>query len=89
MIISSIGPSSAGAMTLVGVVAPLGVAARDRPRRLKKLLDFEDAETVLVGVEGLARAWCAATLSNEPWRDDALEADGVSYPSRPLGNTIL
>ena len=56
MIISSIGPSSAGAMTLVGVVAPLGVAARDRPRRLKKLLDFEDAETVLVGVAGLARA---------------------------------
>lgn len=44
-------------MTLVGVVAPLGVAARDRPRRLKKLvLDLEDAETVLVGVAGLARA---------------------------------
>lgn len=77
-------------MTLVGVVAPLGVAARDRPRRLKKLvLDLEDAETVLVGVVGLARAWCAATLSNEPWREDALEADGVSYWSRPFGNTIL
>ena len=41
---------------LVGVVEPLGVAVRDRPRRLKKPLDFEDAESVLVGVGGLARA---------------------------------
>ena len=74
---------------LVGVVAPLGVTARDRPRRLKKLLDFEDAEIVLVGVAGLDRTCCVAMLSKEPWRDDALEADGVSYTSRPFGNTIL
>jgi hypothetical protein len=76
-------------MMLVGVVAPLGVAVRDRPRRLKKPLDFEDAEIVLVGVVGLDKTCCAATLSKEPWRDDALEADGVSYASRPFGNTIL
>ena len=74
---------------LVGVVAPLGVTARDRPRRLKKPLDLEDAESVLVGVAGLDRTCCAATLSKEPWREDALEGDGVSYASRPFGNTIL
>jgi hypothetical protein len=38
---------------LTGVDAPLGVAERDRPRRLKKLIDFEEiVETVLVGVDG-------------------------------------
>lgn len=51
---SSIGPSSVGGATAVGVVAPLGVAERERPKRLKKPIDFEEAEeTVLVGVEGL------------------------------------
>jgi len=51
---SSIGPSSVGGAILVGVDAPLGVAARERPKRLRKPIDFEEIEeTVLVGVEGL------------------------------------
>jgi hypothetical protein len=79
MIISSIGPSSVGGAILVGVDAPLGVAARDRPMRLKKPVDFEDIEeTVLAGVNGLERACCAATLRSEPWREGALEGVGVS-----------
>ncbi len=76
-------------MMLVGVVEPLGVAARERPRRLKNPLDLEDAEMVLVGVVGLDRSCCAATESREPCREGALDADGVSYASRPFGNTIL
>ena len=64
---------------LVGVDAPLGVATRDRPRRLKKPVDFEDIEeTVLAGVDGLERACCTATLRSEPWREGALEGVGVS-----------
>ena len=51
---SSIGPSSVGGAILVGVDAPLGVAARERPKRPRKPIDFEEIEeTVLVGVEGL------------------------------------
>lgn len=54
MIRSSIGPSSVGGAILVGVDAPLGVAARERPKRPRKLIDFEEIEeTVLPGVEGL------------------------------------
>jgi hypothetical protein len=54
MIISSIGPSSVGGAILVGVDAPLGVAARERPKRLRKPIDFEEIEEmVLAGVEGL------------------------------------
>lgn len=53
---SSTGPSSVGVggAMLVGVDAPLGVAARERPKRLRKPIDFEEIEeTVLAGVEGL------------------------------------
>jgi hypothetical protein len=51
---SSIGPSPVGGAILVGVDAPLGVAARERPKRPRKPIDFEEIEeTVLVGVEGL------------------------------------
>jgi hypothetical protein len=54
MIRSSIGPSSVGGTILVGVDAPLGVAARERPKRPRKPIDFEEIEeTVLPGVEGL------------------------------------
>ena len=54
MIRSSNGPSSAGGAVLTGVDAPLGVAERDRPKRLKKPMDFEEiAETVVIGVDGL------------------------------------
>jgi hypothetical protein len=75
---SSIGPSSVGAR-LVGVVEPLGVAARDRPKRLKKLVDLEEMEeTVLVGVDGLKSTCCVATLRSEPCREDPLEGVGVS-----------
>jgi len=39
---------------LMGVDAPLGVAERDRPKRLKKPIDFEEiAETAPVGVNGV------------------------------------
>jgi hypothetical protein len=51
---SSIGPSSVGGAMVTGVDAPLGVAERERPKRLRKPIDFEEIEeTVLVGVEGL------------------------------------
>lgn len=64
---------------LVGVDAPLGVAVRDMPKRLKKPNDLEEIEeTALVGVDRLEYTCCAAMLSSEPWRDDALEAVGVS-----------
>jgi hypothetical protein len=54
MIKSSSGPSSAGGATLTGVDAPLGVAERDRPKRLKKPMDFEEiVETAVMGVDGL------------------------------------
>jgi hypothetical protein len=54
MIRSSIGPSPVGGAILVGVDAPLGVAERERPKRPKKLIDFEEIEeTVLAGVDGL------------------------------------
>ncbi len=54
MIRSSIGPSSVGGAILVGVDAPLGVVARERPKRLRKPIDFEEIEEmVLAGVEGL------------------------------------
>ncbi len=54
MIRSSIGPSSVGGAILVGVDAPLGVPARERPKRPRKPIDFEEIEeTVLVGVEGV------------------------------------
>lgn len=56
MIISSIGPSSVGGAILIGVDAPLrvGVAARERPKRPRKLMDLEEIEEmVLAGVEGL------------------------------------
>lgn len=54
MIRSSIGPSSVDGARLVGVDAPLGVAVRERPKRPKKPIDFEEIEEmVLVGVEGL------------------------------------
>jgi hypothetical protein len=58
MIRSSIGPSSVGAgAILVGVDAPLGVAARERPKRPKKPIDFEEIkETALDGVEGVGLA---------------------------------
>lgn len=39
---------------LTGVDAPLGVAERDRPKRLKKPMDFEEiADTAVIGVDGL------------------------------------
>jgi hypothetical protein len=48
------GPSSTGGAMLVGVDAPLGVATRDMPKRLKKPIDLEEIEeTVLVGVDRL------------------------------------
>jgi hypothetical protein len=51
---SSTGPSSVGCEMLMGVDAPLGVAERDKPKRLKKPIDFEEiAETALVGVNGV------------------------------------
>ena len=51
---SSIGPSSVGGAMLMGVEAPLGVAERERPKRLRKPTDLEEIEeTALVGVEGL------------------------------------
>jgi hypothetical protein len=51
---SSSGPSSAGDEMLIGVDAPLGVAERDRPKRLKKPMDLEEiADTALIGVNGL------------------------------------
>jgi hypothetical protein len=54
MIRSSIGPSSVGGAMLVGVDAPLGVAARERPKRPRKPIDLDEIEeTVLAGVEGL------------------------------------
>jgi len=54
MIRSSIGPSSAGDAMLTGVDAPLGVAERDRPKRLKKPMDFEDiVDKAVIGVDGL------------------------------------
>jgi len=54
MIRSSIGPSSVGGAIVVGVDAPLGVAERERPKRPRKAIDFEEIEeTVLAGVEGL------------------------------------
>lgn len=54
MIRSSIGPSSVGGAMLVGVDAPLGVAERERPKRLKKPIDLEEVEeAVLIGVWGL------------------------------------
>lgn len=54
MIRSSIGPSSVGGAMLVGVDAPLGVAARERPKRPRKPIDLEEIEEmVLAGVEGL------------------------------------
>ena len=38
----------------MGVDAPLGVAERDKPKRLKKPIDFEETEeTALVGVNGV------------------------------------
>jgi hypothetical protein len=54
MIRSSIGPSSVGGAMLVGVVAPLGVAERERPKRLRKPIDLEETEEAVLGVEGLA-----------------------------------
>jgi hypothetical protein len=52
---SSTGPSSVvGDAILVGVDAPLGVAARERPKRPRKPIDFEEIEeAVLAGVEGM------------------------------------
>ena len=76
---SSNGPSSAGSAMLTGVDAPLGVAERDRPRRLKKPTDFEEmAETAEIGVAGLLSTCCAAMLTREFWRDDGWEVVGVS-----------
>jgi hypothetical protein len=55
MIRSSIGPFSVVGTILVGVDAPLGVPARERPKRPRKPIDFEEIEeTVLAGVAGLA-----------------------------------
>ena len=54
MIRSSTGPSSAGGAMLTGVDEPLGVAERDRPKRLNKPMDFEEnVDTAVIGVEGL------------------------------------
>ena len=87
---SSIGPSSVEGARLVGVDAPLGVAVRDRPKRLKKPVDLEEMEEMaLVGVKGLESACCAATLISEPCREGPLEGVRASESSRPFGNTIL
>jgi hypothetical protein len=79
MIRSSIGPSSVGGTMLVGVDAPLGVADRERPKRLRKPIDFEEIEeTVLIGVKGLESTCWAAKLRSEPWREEGLDGVGVS-----------
>jgi hypothetical protein len=79
MIRSSIGPSSVGGAMVVGVDAPLGVVERDRPKRLKKLVDFEEmAEMALNGVGGLESTRCAARLRSEPFLEGPLEGVGVS-----------
>ena len=54
MIRSSIGPSSVSGAMLVGVVAPLGVAERERPKRPRKQIDLEETDEAVLGVEGLA-----------------------------------
>jgi hypothetical protein len=64
---------------VVGVDAPLGVVERDRPKRLKKLVDFEEmAEMALNGVGGLESTRCAARLRSEPFLEGPLEGVGVS-----------